>query len=111
MGDFYVGFDRDDGVSGLRKAVLIADKDIDRITVAYAHFYFPDGVQEGGDPTAGPPIPPVVRPPTGAEVFNAVADGLLQGILANTLGQEKNFAAKEAADAVPPIPVAPAAKA
>jgi hypothetical protein len=109
MGYFSIASKRDSDPTPLESRVLIADKDIDRITVAYAQLYFPNGVQEGGDPTADPPIPPDVRPPTGQEVFDAVANGLLQGILANTINQEKANAAKHAQDDVPPIPVEPGA--
>jgi hypothetical protein len=42
-------------------------------------------------------------------VFDAVANGLLQGILANTISQEKAAAAKKAQDDVPPINVTPGA--
>lgn len=107
MGFFAISSKRDSDAVALESRVLIADKDIDRITIAYAQLYFPNGVQEGGDPTADPPIPPDVRPPTGQEVFDAVANGLLQGILANTINQEKATAAKDAQDQIPPIPVEP----
>jgi hypothetical protein len=154
MGYFEISSKRDSDAEPLESRVLIADKDIDRITVAYAHLYFPNGVlvseavpgtpevpavpptdaipavpptydEEGnmidpGSPEvpatpgtpgvpAVPPQPAVYRPPTGQEVFDAVANGLLQGILANTINQEKATAAKDAQDAVPPIPVEPGA--
>ena len=105
MGYFEISSKRDSDAEPLESRVTIADKDIDRITVAYAQLYFPNGVQEGGDPTADPPIPPDVRPPTGQEVFDAVANGLLSGILANTINQEKANAAKTAQEEVPPINV------
>lgn len=104
-GSFYIGFDRDDGLPGLRKDAQIATADIDRIAIAYGKLYFPNGVEEGGDPTADPPIPPDVRPPTGAEVFDAMARGLLSGILDNTIRTEKSEAAQAAAGNVPDIPV------
>jgi len=154
MGYFEISSKRDTDPTALSSRVLIADKDIDRITVAYAHLYFPNGVlvseavpgtpevpavpptdaipevpptydEDGnmidpGSPevpatpgTPGVPAvpaqPAVYRPPTGQEVFDAVANGLLQGILANTINQEKATAAKDAQDAVPPIPVEPGA--
>lgn len=109
MGYFAIASKRDVDPAPLESRVLIADADIDRISVAYAQLYFPNGVQEGGDPTADPPIPASVRPPTGQEVFDAVANGLLQGILANTISVEKSNAAKEAQDDIPPIPVEPGA--
>ncbi len=142
MGYFEISSKRDSDPDALSSRVLIADKDIDRITVAYAHLYFPNGVlvseavpgtpevpaipptdevldEEGnvitpanpGSPgvPAVPAQPAVYRPPTGQEVFDAVANGLLQGILANTINQEKATAAKDAQDAVPPIPVEPGA--
>ena len=109
MGYFEISSKRGIDKDPLSSRVLIADSDIDRITIAYAQLYFPNGVQEGGDPTADPPIPPDVRPPTGQEVFDAVANGLLQGILANTINVEKTNAAKQAQDDIPPIPVAPGA--
>ena len=154
MGYFEISSKRDTDPDALSSRVLIADKDIDRITVAYAHLYFPNGVlvseavpgtpevpavpptdaipevpptydEEGnmidpGSPEvpatpgmpgvpAVPAKPAVYRPPTGQEVFDAVASGLLSGILANTINQEKATAAKDAQDAVPPIPVEPGA--
>ena len=154
MGYFEIASKRDTDPDALSSRVLIADKDIDRISVAYAQLYFPNGVlvseavpgvpevpavpptdaipevpptydEDGnmidpGSPevpaTPGSPGVPAVpaqpevrRPPTGQEVFDAVANGLLQGILANTINQEKATAAKDAQDAVPPIPVEPGA--
>jgi len=159
MGYFAIASKRDSDPAPLESRVLIADKDIDRISVAYAQLYFPNGVPVPGTPgvpgspeipevqaqDAIPAVPPTydedgnmtdpgspevpavpyqpyapaveeipavpdsVRPPTGQEVFDAVANGLLQGILANTINQEKATAAKDAQDAVPPIPVEPGA--
>ncbi len=154
MGYFEISSKRDSDAAPLESRVTIADKDIDRISVAYAQLYFPNGVlvseavpgtpevpavpptdaipevpptydEEGnmidpGSPevpatpgTPGVPAvpaqPAVYRPPTGQEVFDAVANGLLSGILANTINQEKATAAKDAQDAVPPIPVEPGA--
>lgn len=97
MGYFSISSKRDSDAEALTSTVTLADADIDRISVAYAQLYFPNGVQEGD----------VVRPPTGQEVFDAVANGLLQGILANTINQEKAAAAKDAQDGIPPIPVEP----
>ena len=133
MGFFAISSKRDSDAAPLESRVLIADKDIDRISVAYAQLYFPNGVLVPGTPgvpgvpatdevldeegnvitpaNPGSPEVPAVpdsnRPPTGQEVFDAVANGLLQGILANTINQEKATAAKDAQDAVPPIPVEP----
>jgi len=142
MGYFSIASKRDSDAAPLESRVLIADADIDRITVAYAQLYFPNGVveqeyvpgvpevpaippvdavldEEGNVITpavpgvpgvpAVPAVPEVRRPPTGQEVFDAVANGLLQGILANTINQEKSTAAKDAQDKVPPIPVEPGA--
>lgn len=112
MGYFEMASKRNADANPLSARVTIADADIDRITAAYAEIYFPNGVEVSpGDPTADPPIPPDVRPPTGQEVFNAVTTGVIQSLVANTLGVEKSDAARVAQDAVPPIPVAPAAKA
>jgi len=175
MGYFAIASKRDSDPAPLESRVTIADKDIDRISVAYAQLYFPNGVLVPGTPEvpeipavpavpyqpaipaqdaipyqpAVPPtyddlgneidpgqpevlaqdavpetpevlaqdeipgvpgipaVPDSVRPPTGQEVFDAVANGLLQGILANTINQEKATAAKDAQDNVPPIPVEP----
>lgn len=52
----YIGFDRDDGLPGLRKDVSLATADLDRISVAYAKLYFPDGVLIPGSPEV-PSIP------------------------------------------------------
>ena len=159
MGYFAIASKRDVDPAPLESRVLIADADIDRITVAYAQLYFPNGVpvpevpgipgtpeipevqaqdaipavpptydDEGNMIDPGSPevpavpyqpyvpavpevpgIPASVRPPTGQEVFDAVANGLLQGILANTISVEKSNAAKDAQDHVPPIPVEPGA--
>lgn len=97
MGYFSISSKRDADPTPLESRVLISDKDIGRITAAYARIYFPNGVEEGG----------VTRSPTGQEVFNAVAGGLLQDVLTNTINQEKGLAAAEAQDAVPPIPIKP----
>jgi len=157
VGYFEISSKRDTDPTALSSRVLIADKDIDRITVAYAQLYFPNGVPVPGTPgvpgspeipevqaqDAIPAVPPTYdedgnmtdpgspevpavpyqpyvpaveevpavpdsnRPPTGQEVFDAVANGLLQGILANTINQEKATAAKDAQDQIPPIPVEP----
>ena len=138
MGYFEISSKRDADAAPLSSRVLIADADINRITVAYAQLYFPNGVlvseavpgtpevpaitatdevldEEGnvitpaspGSPgiPAVPDQPEVRRPPTGQEVFDAVANGLLSGILANTINQEKANAAKTAQEEVPPINV------
>lgn len=127
MGYFAIASKRDSDPAPLESRVLIADADIDRISVAYAQLYFPNGVPvpevpgtpevpatfdaDGNELTpavpAVPGTPASVRPPTGQEVFDAVANGLLQGILANTISVEKSNAAKDAQDAIPPIPVEP----
>lgn len=108
MGYFEISSKRSIDADPLSSRVTIADADIDRITVAYAQIYFPNGIEVSpGDPTADPPIPPEVRPPTGQEVFDAVARGLLASIVANTIGTEKSNAARQAESQIPPIPVAP----
>lgn len=137
-GSFYIGFERDDGLPGLRQDAAIATSDIDRVAAAYGHLYFPDGIvaqeyvpgvpeapavpptdavmdEDGnivtpasaGSPgfPAVPEVPEVRRPPTGQEVFEAMATGLLRGILDNTIRVEKTEAGKAAADSVPDIPV------
>lgn len=153
MGYFAIESKRDIDADPLESRVLIADADIDRVTIAYAQLYFPNGVLVPGTPGVPgspgqdaipyqPAVPPTLdadgnvidpgqpevlaqdaipavdevpavpdsyRPPTGQEVFDAIANGLLQGILANTINQEKATAAKEAQDAIPPIPVEPGA--
>lgn len=111
MGYFEMSSKRDKDTAPLSARAQIADADIDRITAAYAEIYFPNGVEiSPGDPTTDPPIPPDVRPPTGQEVFDAVTTGVIQSLVANTLGTEKSDAARVAQDAIPPIPVAPATK-
>ena len=142
MGYFAISSKRDTDAAPLESRVLIADGDIDRITIAYAQLYFPQGIVEQefvpgvpevpavpptdevldadgnvvtpatpGSPAipAVPEMPEVRRPPTGQEVFDAVANGLLQGILANTINVEKTNAAQKAQEDIPPIPVAPGA--
>jgi hypothetical protein len=111
-GSFYIGFERDDGLPGLRKDAALDTANIDRIAIAYGKLYFPNGVEETpaspGDPTADPPIAPtaaVMRAPTGLEIFDAMARGLLQGILDNTLRVEKDEAAHAEAAKVPEIQV------
>lgn len=136
MGYFEISSKRDQDAVPLSSRVTLADGDIDRITIAYASLYFPNGVvvpevpgvpgipeipatfdADGNELTplipAVPEVPGTpasVRPPTGQEVFDAVANGLLQGILANTISVEKTNAAKEAQDSVPPIVVEPGAQ-
>lgn len=138
MGYFGIGSKRDIDAAPLESRATISDADIDRITVAYAKLYFPDGIvvqeyvpavpevpavpptdevldEEGNVVTlanpgfpgvpAVPEVPEVRRPPTGQEVFDAVANGLLNGILANVISVEKTEAAKAAQDNVPPIVV------
>ena len=159
MGTFSLSSKRDIDPDALTATVQIADADIDRITIAYAQLYFPNGVtvpevpeipgtpeipevpaqdaipavpptfdedgnmidpgspeipavayQPGVPAVPGVPgIPASVRPPTGQEVFDALAKGLLEGILANTINVEKSNAAKQAQDNVPPIVVDPSA--
>jgi hypothetical protein len=137
-GSFYIGFERDDGLPGLRQDAAIATSDIDRVAAAYASLYFPEGIvaqayvpgvpevpavpptdevldadgnvvtpANPGSPgvPAVPEVPEVRRPPTGQEVFEAMANGLLQGVLANVINVEKAEAAKAAQDGVPPIVV------
>lgn len=159
MGTFSLSSKRDIDADALTATVQIADADIDRITIAYAQLYFPNGVpvpevpeipgtpeipevpardavpavpptfdadgnmtdpgspeipavayQPGVPAVPGVPgIPASVRPPTGQEVFDALAKGLLDGILANTINVEKANAAKQAQENVPPIVVDPSA--
>jgi len=125
MGYFEISSKRDIDAEPLASRVLIADADINRITVGYAQLYFPNGVLVPGTPAVPevpavmdedgnvvtpavpeiPAVPDSYRPPTGQEVFEAVANGLLQGVLANTINVEKANAAKQAQDDVPPIVV------
>lgn len=138
MGIFYIGFERDDALPGLRQDAQIATADIDRVATAYAKLYFPQGIveqefvpgvpevpaippteevldAEGNVVTpatpgvpgvpAVPEMPEVRRPPTGQEVFEAMATGLLNGILSNTVNVEKTEAAQNAQSNVPDIPV------
>lgn len=151
MGFFSIASKRDTDAAPLESRVSLADADIDRITVAYAKIYFPNGVLVPGTPgVAGQPgqdaiphqpavpptydadgnmtdpgqpevqaqdavpavaevpgVPDSYRPPTGQEVFDAVANGLLEGLLANTINVERVEAAKVAQDSVPPIVVTP----
>ena len=123
MGQFTIKSKRDIDDAALESSVAIADNDINRITVAYAKLYFPNGVEVPGTPEvpavpatydeegnvltqevpAVPATPSTYRAPTGTEVFNAIATGLLQGILNNTVSQEKVEAAKSAQETVTPI--------
>jgi hypothetical protein len=103
-GKFYIGFERDDGLPGLTKEKPILTTDIDRVALAYASIYFPDGVEvpaevEGEAPTR--------RAPTGSEVFDAMGEGLWAGILANVVRFEEEQRRKAAAEAATPIGVVP----
>lgn len=100
MGIFYLGFTREDTGADLRQEAAILDADIERIAVAYGSIYFPNGVEVPDTD------PPQYRQPTGAEIFDAMSVGLLNGILDNTLRVERIEAAKSEAEKVPPISVA-----
>jgi hypothetical protein len=91
----YIGFDRDDGLPNRRKEAELATADLDRVSVAYAHIYFPEGVTEEDG---------TIRMPTGEEVFEKLVAGLLNGMLANTLSVEREMAAKAAKEQVADIP-------
>ena len=124
-----------DTTGGISFAVNIADADIGRLSQAYAASYFPQGVLVTAAIPAVPAIPAqpavmsvdgktvvtpavaavpgvdavpaVYRAPTAAEVVTAIANGLAQGMLANTVSYERQKAASDAAAGVTPIAVAP----
>lgn len=52
-----------------------------------------------------PAGPTTYRAPTGQEIFNALANGLLQGILNNTVSYEKTEASRTAQNSVTPIEI------
>lgn len=97
---FYIGFDSDDG-PGLRRDAQISADDVNRVVRAYGKLYFPNGVTEDEGESA------TIREPTGSEVFEALAKGLLEGILANVVSVEKAEAKQAAEEAVAPIVVQP----
>lgn len=125
MGQFTIRSKRDQDTEALEAQVTISDDDINRVTIAYGGIYFPNGVEVPGTPEvpavpatydeqgneltpevpAVPAVPTSYRLPTGAEIFNALANGLLQGILNNTVSYEKEQAVKLAASNVAPIEV------
>lgn len=149
MGQFTLKSKRTVDSKALEATVNISDEDINRITVAYAKLYFPNGVLVPGTPgvpevpevpeipevpateavldeegnvlvpaNPGSPAVPAVpgvpgveaipdsyREPTGQEVFDAIAGGLLQGIINNTVSQERTEAARTAQDSVASISV------
>ena len=89
-----------DTTGGISYTVDIADADLDRLSVAYAASYFPQGVTDtpGGTP----------RAPTSTEVVHAISDGLAKGMLANTHSFELQQATAKATASVTPIQVTPA---
>ena len=96
MGYLSISSKRDSDANVLESRVTISDADIDRITKAYAGIYFPNGIEDA---------PGMSRQPTGQEVFDAVANGLLDGILANTVNAEKAEAIAKAHHDIAPISV------
>ena len=141
MGQFTIKSKRNVDSKALEASVTISDDDINRITLAYAKIYFPNGVEVPGTPEipgtpaiaevlpteevldeegnvlvpanpgspaipavpAVPAVPSTYREPTGQEIFDAIANGLLNGILNNTVAQERSEAAKSAQESVAPI--------
>lgn len=73
----------------------IPDADAARIVQAYSGIYGP--IVENGTP----------RPRTPQEVVDAIAEGFLAGVLANTVEWEAAQAAKAAAESIQPIQVTP----
>ena len=81
MGYFEISSKRDVDPDALTSRVLIADKDIDRISVAYAQLYFPNGVPVPEVPGT-PEIPEVQAqdaipavPPTYDDLGNMIDPG------------------------------------
>ena len=57
MGQFTIKSKRDMDTDALEATVTISDDDINRITQAYGHLYFPNGVLVPGTPgTPGEPV-------------------------------------------------------
>ena len=73
MGYFAIASKRDSDPAPLESRVLIADADIDRISVAYAQLYFPNGVPVPEVP--GTPEVPATYDEEGNELTPAVIVG------------------------------------
>jgi len=75
----------------------LADADGARILTSYGKIYGPVDDGNGG-----------LRPMTPTEIVDRLAQGLITGIVANTIRQEQADAAAAASAAVPEIPFTPA---
>ena len=105
MGTLTLTVKRDDA-EAIAYAVTLADNDIARLSVAYAAAYFPNGIEETPavlNPDGSVLTPVVMRAPTSTEVVTAIASGLANGMLANTLSYERQKAATDAAAGIAPI--------
>lgn len=85
-------------------AVTIADADIDRLAQAYGASYFPAGVEVS--PADGETAA-VIRLPTSIEIVTAIANGLVDGMLANVISFERQRAVEAAQASVAPINASP----
>jgi len=74
----------------------MSDADGARILVAYGKIYGPVDDGNGG-----------LRPMTPTEIIDKLAQGLIDGVIANTIRQEQADAATAASAAVPGIPITP----
>lgn len=77
----------------------IANADLTRFLKAYRTLL--GQVQSGVDVD----VKPIMRDMTDLETFNAWANSILAGTLANVISTEKSAAAKTSSDAVTPIPL------
>lgn len=104
MGYLEISSKRDQDDAPLVSRVFLADTDIDRIAAAQAQINFPDGiVVQPGDKLANPPIAPIIRPPTGQEIFDIFAKSVLDRLLTSTVNVEVANAAEKAQQEIPPI--------
>jgi hypothetical protein len=95
---------RDGAVEPLSFSVLLADADVDRISVAYAAMLFPNGVVET---PATETDPAVVRPPTGGEVLSGVAMRMVQQLGETASSWHKKQAIRAAEASATPITITP----
>jgi len=83
-------------------AYTMSDTDGARILMAYGKIYGPVAVT---DPVTGDVT---YRPMTPTEIIDKLAQGLIDGVINNTIRQEQAEAAQNASAAVPGIPITPA---
>lgn len=87
------------GTNTYTRTKTISAANIGRLLAAYKALY--GQIQSGTNPDGTP----IMRDRTTQEVFDALAEGLVQGMTDNTVRYEKERDAKTAQDAVAAMPV------